>query len=259
MANRDVTSDAANSDKATPTIADKAMIIDVSTNPDSLKETTLDNLYKVINGLTEDTAPDETADFIPTYDASASAGKKASIVNMLKRINNLTADSAPDITADYVVTYDASASTVKKVLLQKMGTGFVLQAQQGSFSPADSTTHYFGIPGRALAETTAARRKIYIPVACTLTRADIQVFNAGGTAGTTETSTLSFRYNDTTDTSLTTGLQNNQAAETSTYYNITGLSVACSAGSFFELKWATPAWVTNPTGVIITVNLYFAG
>lgn len=37
-----------------------------------------------------------------------------------KRINSLTEDTSPDGTADYVVTYDASASAGKKVLLNKM-------------------------------------------------------------------------------------------------------------------------------------------
>lgn len=39
-------------------------------------------------------------------------------------INSLTADSTPDRSADYVATYDASATTSKKVLLNKINSGF---------------------------------------------------------------------------------------------------------------------------------------
>lgn len=65
--------------------------------------------------LTEDTTP-AIDDTIPTYDTSASTGKKAQLQNVLKVVNGLTADTAPD-TADYLLTYDASASAAKKVLL----------------------------------------------------------------------------------------------------------------------------------------------
>lgn len=37
-----------------------------------------------VNGLTEDTAPDVTADFVPTYDASASTHKKVKLENIAK-------------------------------------------------------------------------------------------------------------------------------------------------------------------------------
>lgn len=37
--------------------------------------------------------------------------------------NNLTEDTAPSQTADFVITYDASATTTKKVLLKRLGVG----------------------------------------------------------------------------------------------------------------------------------------
>ena len=76
MANRDVTSDASNTDKSTPTPSDKVMVIDVATNPDTLKESTIQQILNAINGLTEDTSPDESADFVETYDTSAGTAKK---------------------------------------------------------------------------------------------------------------------------------------------------------------------------------------
>lgn len=71
--------------------------------------------YDYINSLTADTSPDVTADFIPSYDASASAGKKVLMSNFYKTINGLTEDASPDAIADFLATYDTSASGAKKV------------------------------------------------------------------------------------------------------------------------------------------------
>lgn len=38
-------------------------------------------------------------------------------------VSGLTEDTTPDVTADFVMTYDASASGIKKVKLQKLGIG----------------------------------------------------------------------------------------------------------------------------------------
>lgn len=75
-----------------------------------------------VNGQTEETAPD-VADMLGGYDTSAAAERKFSITNVYKTINGLTTDSSPDQAADYVPTYDASASGGKKVLLNKIGVG----------------------------------------------------------------------------------------------------------------------------------------
>jgi hypothetical protein len=79
---RDVTNDAENDDKTTPTIADKLMLIDVATSPDTLKEATLSNIFKVINGLAADASPNPAADYVVTYDASASGPKKV-LLNLI--------------------------------------------------------------------------------------------------------------------------------------------------------------------------------
>lgn len=72
-------------------------------------------------GLTSETAP-AVDDTLPFYDLSATANRGMVISDLFKTINGLSADSAPDVTADYVVTYDASASAAKKVLVQNLAT-----------------------------------------------------------------------------------------------------------------------------------------
>lgn len=70
-----------------------------------------------IIGGTQLTAP-AVDDTLPIYDLSATDNRRILISDFLKVINSLTEDTTPDSAADYVVTYDASASAVKKVLLQ---------------------------------------------------------------------------------------------------------------------------------------------
>jgi hypothetical protein len=73
-----------------------------------------------INGLTADTTPNP-ADYVPTYDVSATSNKKALVSDIFKALNLLTEDTGPDVTADFGLTYDASATAVKKVLLRNFG------------------------------------------------------------------------------------------------------------------------------------------
>lgn len=73
--------------------------------------------------LTENTAP-ATTDIFPHVDdpAGTPVTKKMTFANLLKVVNGLTEDTAPDTLADYVLTYDTSASAAKKVKPQYMGS-----------------------------------------------------------------------------------------------------------------------------------------
>lgn len=135
--------------------------------------------------------------------------------------------------------------------------GYTLDGMQNVFAaPADSTVYYFGRPFRAVGQTTAATRRIYIPLTGTIARADITVNNSSGVQGSAETSTLVLRLNNTTDTTLSSAIVNNQASEASSFFNITGLAIAVATGDYVEFKWTTPAWATNPTNVTVYVSLY---
>lgn len=59
-------------------------------------------------------------DTLGLYDLSATANRRMLVSDFLKVVNLLTADGTPDRAADYVMTYDASASAAKKVLLQNL-------------------------------------------------------------------------------------------------------------------------------------------
>jgi hypothetical protein len=73
-----------------------------------------------VTNLTEETAP-AVSDTVAVYDLSATALRKMELAKLLKVINSLTEDTTPDKDADFLLTYDASASAVKKTLLNKAG------------------------------------------------------------------------------------------------------------------------------------------
>ncbi len=75
-----------------------------------------------IAGLTALTAP-ATGDAVPIEDVSATARRKITLANLLKVVNALTEDTTPDTAADFLLSYDASASAVKKVQMDKLGGG----------------------------------------------------------------------------------------------------------------------------------------
>ena len=166
------------------------------------------------------------------------------------KISALTADTAPDRTADYVPTYDASAVATKKVLLSNLG-GYALHAFGTLFSPADATTYYFGSHPSGWI-STAAGNKYYIPRAGKLVKARVVI--TGGVAGTSEASTISFRLNDTTDTTISSAIACNVLPFTVVN---SALSVAVAEDDYFAIKWACPTWVTNPTNLVMSVQLWF--
>lgn len=167
------------------------------------------------------------------------------------KISGLSADSAPDRVADYVPTYDASAVATKKVLLSDLGAITYVTWFGTSVSPADSTSYAFNpFPAFGLA-TTMANHRTYIQRAGKIVA--VRIFGVCVSPGTTENSTVSFRLNDTTDTTITSTLAMN--ASPLTVAN-TALSIAVVVGDYFTIKIATPAWVTNPTGVSIACTIY---
>lgn len=174
--------------------------------------------------------------------------------NLFKRINNLTVDSTPDRTADYLGTYDASAATGKKITVENAG-GYVLEAHFGAaLSPADATTYYFTWAPTIGLATTATSHKIRVPRAGVVRRIYIEGL-VTGTLGSAETSTISFRLNNTTDTTITS-----TAVFNASPFSIsnTGLSITLAQGDYFTVKWVTPTWVTNPTGVYMNAKIWIA-
>lgn len=178
-----------------------------------------------------------------------------------------TPATALDVSGDVTVTtevYDATgwngdnSVPTKDAVRDKIetlgGGAFVRDVSASSFSPADATTYYFGGFATQSWTTTAATRRLYIPSDCTLTKAYV-AFYVATTAGTTETSTISVRVNNTTDTTISSGVA--FGAFGSFVFSNSSMSIALTAGDYIEIKWVTPTWATNPAGISTSVNLQF--
>lgn len=124
------------------------------------------------------------------------------------------------------------------------GSFYVLRSNGiGALDPADTTTYYFG----SLVFTTAAGyNRLYFGYAGIVTQVFLNWVNYG-TAGSNTPSSVYMRINDTTDYLLTSSLVTNTA---NIDFNCTGLSIPVAVGDFFEYKWTSPSWPTNPTQLL---------
>lgn len=129
-------------------------------------------------------------------------------------------------------------------------TGYSINVQALTSSPADGATVYFGMLPKAPV-TAAATSKLYIRKACTLKIAEIYCFS--GTAGTNESWSLYVRVNNTTDNLIATVSANTNER----VFSNTGLNIALNAGDYIEIKGVQPTWATNPLTTIYGGYLYF--
>lgn len=144
-------------------------------------------------------------------------------------------------------TGGSTAQTARTNL--KAGLVFTVTSATGSINPLDGTTYYTGSLGFL---SVAGVNIITIP-RDGIVKAVYITFVTGGTLGTTETSTVSFRLNNTTDTTISSSTTQDALA---THFSNTSLSISVSAGDTFEIKWVTPTWSTNPTTVYFAATIY---
>jgi len=130
------------------------------------------------------------------------------------------------------------------------GVGYTLPVLVSLGNPADASTYYYGLPTRGVTNGNNGASRIYIPKAGTV-KAVTFFFNQ--TVGSSETSTMYLRVNDTTDTVISSAVTNDA---TNISFSNTAMSVAVSLGDFLELKWVTPTWVTNPNSVSMNAIIY---
>lgn len=123
--------------------------------------------------------------------------------------------------------------------------GYSISSISSASTPADATTYYYGEFSNVAASTVANCRRVYVPRKCKIT-SFYGTFMDGG-LGSTETSTISIRVNNTTDYTVSETVANNT---TYSYVSNTALNIPLNAGDYYEIKWVTPTWATNPTSVI---------
>jgi hypothetical protein len=133
--------------------------------------------------------------------------------------------------------------------------GYTLFAtSHGNTSPADATTYYIGWAASAGFQSSfyEAETQMIVPVAGTITAANWSVGYSDGIAGTNENVTIALCVGSTqgSDGSCTNLSTTDQWTDSKAHKrNVTGLSIAVSAGDFVIYKITTPTWATNPTTV----------
>ena len=130
------------------------------------------------------------------------------------------------------------------------GLGYCLFGNAQAVNPADSTTYF--IKSASVITTQNSATRIYIPTNGTISKCYLLT---SCTTGTNESSTLSIRLNDTTDTTVSSAVTFNASPGS---FSNTGLSISVSTGDFIEFKLVTPAWATNPTNVRLSVCAYLS-
>jgi hypothetical protein len=129
------------------------------------------------------------------------------------------------------------------------GMGYVINVMALTSSPGDGATVYFGVLPKAPI-ATANVSKVYIRKAGTIKIAEIYCYS--GTAGTNENWSLYIRKNNSMDTLIATlGVNTNERV-----FSNTNLSIAMSAGDYFEIKSVQPTWATNPLTCIYGGYVY---
>jgi len=125
----------------------------------------------------------------------------------------------------------------------------------GASAPADNSNYYSGDSGLSLT-TNATLYQVKLPFDAVLLYAHIMAGNVTATASN-ELSTLAIRINNSTDLILSNSVSLGGAPPVINYYTVTGLNQLITTSDYFNLKWTTPTWVTNPTNATLFVVLYF--
>jgi len=76
-----------------------------------------EDLYGGASALSAAPATDDRLPLYDTSAAAGSKARSVTIEELFRGVNNLTVDTAPDGAADYLVAYDASAAQAKKILV----------------------------------------------------------------------------------------------------------------------------------------------
>ena len=205
--------------------ASRLMYLDASKN---IKTKTNAQVLSDIGAQPLDTQLTEIASLNPANDDIIQ--EKAGVLT-----NRTMAQLGADLTASNLIGYQ----------------GYVVSADMAQVSPADGTTYYYGSIVNIVSSVDGDGR-LSIPKTGTIKAIYITVTNQG-TTGSAETSSISFRLNQTTDTLITSSFVTNASVGV---FSNTGLNISVTAGDTYEIKWVTPNWVTNPTALRMKAQIY---
>jgi hypothetical protein len=122
-----------------PATDDELPIYDASASTN--KRITLENVLKVVASLTNKATPVPADIMLLNDSASSNAAKYALVSAVLAALNGLTEDTSADQQADFLLSYDTSATAAKKVLMKKLpGVAVAHCSFNGTGTPATRGT-----------------------------------------------------------------------------------------------------------------------
>lgn len=122
-------------------------------------------------------------------------------------------------------------------------SGLIQINNWGDWNPADSTTYNMLNQETLVTASTSDISHMMIAKTATITKCS-GLITIAGTLGSNENVTVAIRVNGGSSTNVTTTWQWNAASSS---FNVSGLSIAVTAGDYIQLRVTTPAWATNPT------------
>jgi hypothetical protein len=122
-----------------------------------------------------------------------------------------------------------------------------------AFNPADSTSYFVGDIYSIAPVGAGGIVGFYLPKATTLYAAGVKFINS--VVGSNEASSVYIRVNNTTDYLISAAVDNSLGLNVVS--TVFGTPVSLNAGDYIEVKWVTPAWVTNPTTVFVIASAFF--
>lgn len=189
------------------------------------------------------TVPSATLDVTGTMSVSSTA----TITGAAKQTNTLNYEGNTTWNTNQTNTLTTGNSGTIAVLSDAV---FAVQLNATTSPIADGATNYFGNIGSPLS-SVATMGTIRLPYNCTLVAWQL---NSTATAtASTESTTLSIRANDATDTQLSTAIT---FSATQNVQESNGLSISFTAGDKINAKCLFPTFATNPTAYI-GLTLFF--
>lgn len=123
----------------------------------------------------------------------------------------------------------------------------------GGINPADSTTYYGG--SGLVPSTTAANQSFRIPYSGIIKGATI-IVRGNSVSGSAENNTMNFRNVTQASSSLIINSFTTNASTTAlTKATATGLNISFNSTDDICLEWISPAWVTNPQSMAVSIYL----
>lgn len=136
------------------------------------------------------------------------------------------------------------------------GVGFSFRQQLTGVNPSPSTTYYSTVVSSSSLFLSSTLNKYKIPFNCTLIGCTITSY-ALGSGGSSETSTINFRINDTTDVLLSNNVSFSGTSPLMHSVTNSSLSQSLNVDDEVQIKWETPNWMSIPSSCGIFVDLHF--